>query len=143
MSKGFSRRDFLKIVKRLFAAVGLTGVLGPVVAYFYPTNLEEESPEPVQVSAVSEFAIGESRKVPFGRYPALVINTEEGLRAYLAVCTHFACIVYWNPESGMIECPCHAGFYNPLDGSVISGPPPAPLKVLTTQVIDDVIFIKS
>ncbi len=122
---------------------GLTGVFGSMVAYFYPPVLEEESSVPVSVAPVSELGINDSRKVLFGRYPALVINTGEGLRAYKAVCTHFACIVYWNPDSEMIECPCHAGFYDPLDGSVISGPPPAPLGLLSTELIDGVIFIKS
>jgi Rieske Fe-S protein len=143
MATRFNRRDFLKIFKRIFAAVGLAGILGPVVAYFYPPNLEEESPVPVQVAPVIELPIDESRKVPFGRYPALVINTAVGLRAYSAVCTHFACIVYWNPVTGMIECPCHAGFYDPLDGSVISGPPPVPLKALSTEVVDGIVYVKS
>jgi len=143
MSKKLTRRDFLKTINRLLAAMGLAGVLGPVVVYFYPPDLREETPLPVQVAPVIELGNGESRKVAFGRYPALVINTTEGLRAYSAVCTHFACIVYWNPASGMIECPCHAGFYDPLDGSVISGPPPAPLKVLSTEVVDNVIYVKT
>ena len=143
MSKNLSRRDFLKFLNRFLAAIGLAGVLGPVVAYFYPPDLKEEPPVPVPVVPVAELSLGDSRKVSFGRYPALVINAAEGLRSYSAVCTHFACIVYWNPASGMIECPCHAGFYDPRDGSVISGPPPAPLKVLSTEVIDGVIYVKS
>lgn len=145
MKKGIriTRRDFLKVLKRFLAAIGLAGVLGPVVAYFYPPNLKQESPVPVPVASATELGIGDSRKVPFGRYPALVINTTEGLRAYSAVCTHFACIVDWNPASGMIECPCHAGYYNPLDGSVISGPPPAPLKVLSTEVVEGLIYVKT
>jgi cytochrome b6-f complex iron-sulfur subunit len=81
--------------------------------------------------------VGQSKLVAFGRYPALVINTTEGLRAYSAVCTHFACLVKWNPDSGKIECPCHDGFFDPLDGSVISGPPPEPLLRFDVYVGDD------
>lgn len=73
----------------------------------------------------------------------LLQGEADGLRAYSAVCTHFACIVDWNPASGMIERPCHAGFYEPLDGSVISGPPPAPLEVLSTEVVEGVIYVKA
>ncbi|UCF60200.1 MAG: ubiquinol-cytochrome c reductase iron-sulfur subunit, partial [Anaerolineaceae bacterium] len=77
-----------------------------------------------------------------GRYPALVLNTpEDGLLAYSAVCTHFACLVKWNPESGMIECPCHEGYFSPSDGSVISGPPPEPLEIIQLFIEDDTIFI--
>jgi Rieske Fe-S protein len=143
MSTKLTRQDFLRFANRVLVATGLTAILGPVVAYFYPKELVDESPVPVRVAPINEFPIGESYTVPFGRYPALAINTSEGLRAYSAVCTHFACIVYWKPSSGMIECPCHAGFFDPLDGSVISGPPPAPLKVLSTEVVDGVIFVKS
>jgi Rieske Fe-S protein len=143
LRRKLSRRDFLRALNRFLVASGLAGVLGTMVAYFYPPVLEEESSVSVSVAPVSELGFDDSRKVSFGRYPGLVINTTEGLRAYRAVCTHFACVVSWNPDSGMIECPCHAGFFSPLDGSVISGPPPAPLNVLTTEIIDDVIFIKS
>ncbi len=143
MTRKLPRRDFLRVLNRFLVAAGLFGILGPVVAFFYPPVLEEESTMPVSVASVSELAIDDSRKVPFGRYPALVINTTEGLRAYQAVCTHFACIVDWNPDSGMIECPCHAGFFDPLNGSVISGPPPAPLRALAIEIIDAMIIIKS
>jgi Rieske Fe-S protein len=143
LGNNLTRHVFLKIVNRLVAITGLTAVFGPVLAYFYPKELVDESPVPVRVAPIDEFPIGESYTVPFGRYPALAMNTSEGLKAYSAVCTHFACIVYWNPSSGMIECPCHAGFYDPLDGSVISGPPPAPLKVLSTEVVDGLLFVKS
>jgi cytochrome b6-f complex iron-sulfur subunit len=91
--------------------------------------LEQTPSEPVSLGALDSIAIGDSRTIRFGRYPALVIHSEQNeLVEYSAVCTHFACIVKWNPDSGMIECPCHAGFYDPLDGSVISGPPPRPLE---------------
>lgn len=143
MRRKLTRRDFIKILNRLLVASGLTGILGTIVAYFYPPDLSEHPPGPVSVAPISELGTDDSRKVPFGRYPALVINTAEGLRTYSAICTHFACIVNWNPQSGMIECPCHAGFYDPLDGSVISGPPPAPLTELVIEIIDTMIFIKS
>ena len=138
-----TRREFLKLVEKGLAALGLTAVAIPVVAYFYPPKLEEMPSEPVLVGAESELPIGAAKTVRFGRYPALVIHTPEGLRAYSAVCTHFACIVKWNPESGRIECPCHAGYFNPADGSVISGPPPAPLMPFTLHLEEGQIFISA
>jgi len=100
------RRGFLKILSSLFAALGLTAIVGPAIAYFWPSKLEEMPTEPVSagsedsipegeemptepVSAGSEGSIpeGESKTVRFGRYPALVINTpERGIVAYSAVC---------------------------------------------------------
>ncbi len=138
----FPRRGFLKLVNQLFVATGLAAVLWPVVAYFWPAKLEEVPSEPVVVGPEDSIVVGESKTVRFGRYPALVINTpDKGLVAYSGVCTHFACIVKWNPDSGMIECPCHEGYFKPTDGSVISGPPPEPLHPIPIFIEDDTLFI--
>jgi cytochrome b6-f complex iron-sulfur subunit len=143
MKTGFTRRDFMLYIKGLLAATGLTVVLGPVVAFFYPPKLEETPSEPVLVGNTDELPIGLSKTVKFGRYPALIIHTETGLKAYSAVCTHFACIVMWKPELNQIACPCHAGFFDPEDGSVISGPPPSPLKHLTVEELDGEIYVSA
>jgi Rieske Fe-S protein len=143
MVKKFNRRDFLKMINSVLAATGLAVVLGPVVAYFYPPKLEETPAEPVLVGPESELPVSGSKKVSFGRHPAIIIRTETGLKAYSAVCTHFACIVMWNPEINQIACPCHAGFFDPEDGSVISGPPPGPLERLDIEIIDGDIYVKA
>jgi Rieske Fe-S protein len=140
MSK-ISRRDFLKLVTRGFAATGLLAVGGSILAYFYPPELVEIPAEPVLVGSEAELPPGESKTIRYGRYPALVINTSSGLRAYSAVCTHFACLVKWDPEQNHIACPCHEGYFDPLDGHVLSGPPPEPLTSFTVQVVDGQIYI--
>jgi nitrite reductase/ring-hydroxylating ferredoxin subunit len=136
-----SRRDFLKLTNRFLTITGLAIILGPIVAYFYPSNLEEVPSEPVSVGPETDLLPGQSKTVRFGRYPAIVINTSEGIRAYSAVCTHFACIVKWDPERSEIACPCHDGFFNPLNGDVISGPPPTPLEPIKVEVIDGQIYV--
>ena len=138
-----SRRDFLKLTNRFLTVTGLAIVLGPIIAFFYPSNLEEVPSEPVLVGSEEELLPGESKTVRFGRYPAIVINTSEGIRAYSAVCTHFACIVKWDPERYEIVCPCHDGFFNPFNGDVISGPPPTPLEPIQVEVIDGQIYVGS
>ncbi len=136
-----SRREFLSLAKKALSATGLAAVFGPVVAFFYPPNLEEMPSEPVLVSKVSELPVGMAKTVRFGRYPALVVNTPEGLRAYSAVCTHFACICKWDPEISQIVCPCHEGYFDPLDGHVISGPPPKALAPLAVSVAGDEVYV--
>lgn len=136
-----SRRDFLKLTNRFLTVTGLAIVLGPIIAYFYPSNLEEVPSEPVMVGSVDELPPGESKTVRFGRYPAIVINTSDGIRAYSAVCTHFACIVKWDLERNEIICPCHDSFFNPYNGEVISGPPPTPLETINIEVVDGLIYI--
>ena len=114
---------------------------GPIVAYFYPSDLQETPSEPVFVCKVEELPVGESITINYGRYPALVINTQEGMFAYSAVCTHFACIVKWDVEKGQIYCPCHDGYFDPMDGSVISGPPPLPLAAIPVNVVNNEIYV--
>ena len=137
-----TRRDFLKLLQGAGALIGVSAVATPVVAYFYPPKLIEMPSEPVLVCPESELPVGEAKIVEFGRYPAIVINTENGLKAYSAVCTHFACLVKWNPETKRLECPCHDGYFNAVDGSVISGPPPKPLLALAAEVMDGQIYVK-
>ncbi len=137
-----TRRDFLKLAQGAGALLGVTAIAGPVVAYFYPPKLEEMPSEPVLVCPESELPVGGSRTIPFGRYPALVIHTPGGLKAYSSVCTHFACLVKYNAEDDMIECPCHEGFFDPQTGEVVSGPPPEPLESLDTEILDGQIYVK-
>ncbi|MGD8731985.1 MAG: Rieske 2Fe-2S domain-containing protein, partial [Anaerolineales bacterium] len=92
-----TRRGFLTTLQGFLAAVGVTALLGPIIAYFWPAKLEETPSDPVPVGDEGSIAPGEAQTVRFGRYPAIVINTpEKGLVAYSAVCTHFACLVAWD-----------------------------------------------
>ena len=136
-----TRRDFLHIIKKGLAATGLTALLGPFLAYFYPPSLEEMPAEAVSVGMLDDLKAGESVTVPFGRYPALIIHTTEGIKAYSAVCTHFACICKWDKEEEVIFCPCHEGYFEPLEGGVIFGPPPLPLQKIRVEIIDGEIMI--
>jgi cytochrome b6-f complex iron-sulfur subunit len=135
------RKDFLKLMTGFLTVTGLAVIVTPIVGFFFPAKLEETPSEPVLVGTEDELPLEASVTVGFGRYPALVIHTSEGLRAYSAVCTHFACIVKWDPELGEIVCPCHEGYFDPLDGSVISGPPPTPLEEIALEVVDGKIYI--
>jgi nitrite reductase/ring-hydroxylating ferredoxin subunit len=136
-----TRREFMKLVNKGLVATGAAVIVGPVVAYFYPSNLQETPSEPVRVCTLDELPVGNSKTISYGRYPALVINTPEGLRAFSAVCTHFACIVKWDIEKGNIYCPCHDGYFDPIDGHVVSGPPPVGLTVIPVNVVNNEIFI--
>lgn len=140
MSK-ITRHDFLKVMTRFLFIAGGIAIFGPIISYFFPATLEETPSEPVPISPENELLPNASKTVQFGRYPAIIINTDQGLRAYSAVCTHFACIVKWNPELYEIVCPCHEGYFDPYDGSVISGPPPTPLESLPVNIVDGQIYV--
>ncbi len=55
----------------------------------------------------------------------LIRDSEGGLKAFSAVCTHAGCTVGYS--EGRIFCPCHGGEYSAETGEVLAGPPPAPL----------------
>jgi len=136
-----TRREFIKLVNNILAVTGTAAIVAPIVAYFYPSDLQETPSEPVRVCTVDELPVGESKTIGYGRYPALVINMPDGLHAFSAVCTHFACIVKWEAAKGQIYCPCHDGYFNPQDGQVISGPPPLPLTPIAVSVVNNEIFV--
>ena len=137
-----TRRDFLKLMKGTGIAVGAGAIAAPLVAYFYPSDLQIYPSEPVFVCDEAELPVGESRTVAFGRYPAVVVNTADGLKAYSGACTHFACTVKWIKERGRLECPCHDGYFKVEDGSVITGPPPKPLLALEIEIVDGKLYVK-
>ncbi len=136
-----TRREFINLLNKGLAVTGTAAILGPIVAYFYPSNLQETPSEPVLVCKVDELPVGQSKTIAYGRYPALVINTPSGLRAFSAVCTHFACIVKWEDAQGKIYCPCHDGYFDPNDGRVLSGPPPLPLTPIPVKIVNGEIYV--
>ena len=139
--KAITRRKFLDYSGRVLVVIGAVGIFGPILAYFFPARLEEMPAEPVNAGSLAELPVGESKTIRFGRYPALILNTPDGLRAYSAVCTHFACVVKWDAALGQIVCPCHEGYFAAQDGSVLAGPPPSPLDLLAVEVIDGDIYV--
>ncbi len=64
--------------------------------------------------------------------PEVADYAADGAVAYSAICTHLGCTVSeWEPDKGLLLCPCHKGFYDPRHGAqVVGGPPPRPLPAL-------------
>ena len=74
-------------------------------------------------------------------HSVVVINLDGTFIALSEICTHNGCSVAFNDSSQHIECPCHGGTYD-LQGNVISGPPPAPIKKYTVTKNGDILSIK-
>ncbi|AST93054.1 MULTISPECIES: QcrA and Rieske domain-containing protein [Sutcliffiella] len=80
-----------------------------------------------------DLAVGDSFTFHFPNEndPALLIRiSEDEYRAYNIKCTHLMCPVYFEKETTELICPCHHGFFNVEDGSVIAGPPPRGLPIV-------------
>jgi cytochrome b6-f complex iron-sulfur subunit len=65
-----------------------------------------------------------------------VVHSPEGFYALSAVCTHLGCLTAWNPELGIIACPCHGSKFQ-RNGTKIEGPAPKPLPWLRMWLNDD------
>ena len=77
------------------------------------------------------------------RNPYMLIRlAEDDWRVYEQKCTHLSCSVIYDHEHGMIECPCHHGFFDAKNGKVLQGPPPRPLPRLNVVVKDGKIFVE-
>ena len=64
-----TRRDFLKVVEKVLAATGLAAVLGPVIAYFYPPNLEEPLPRRSSSLRKTSSLLGKAKQSLLGAIP--------------------------------------------------------------------------
>jgi Rieske Fe-S protein len=62
-------------------------------------------------------------------------------KAFSAVCTHVGCICN-KVANGTIDCPCHGSEFKISDGSVVTGPAPAPLPARTIAISDGKIMLQ-
>jgi Rieske Fe-S protein len=95
------------------------------------------------VGARREFAPGTAVTRAVGALPVLVTVSADGvLRAFDARCTHLGCAVGFDPAAREIACACHGGRFA-LDGRVLAGPPPAPLRALRVDVVGDDVLVEN
>ncbi|RYX82614.1 Rieske (2Fe-2S) protein [bacterium] len=72
-----------------------------------------DNPELGKVGGWKLFDLGEER--------VIVANTDKGLIARSATCTHKGCDVEYNPAVHQFVCPCHGARFDE-DGKVVRGP---------------------
>jgi cytochrome b6-f complex iron-sulfur subunit len=137
-----SRRRFLRWLAGLTVVSTLAMIVTPILGFLVPPRTSGTSAGgKVLVAKTSDIPPGAGKVVALGSKPAIVVNTDQGVHAYSAICTHLGCVVAWNDLAGVIQCPCHDGRFNPVSGTVVSGPPPAPLPALNVSVEGDQIFL--
>ncbi|MFB3827730.1 MAG: ubiquinol-cytochrome c reductase iron-sulfur subunit [Bryobacteraceae bacterium] len=93
-----------------------------------------EAPPPVVAARAGEIPVGGVKLFPFaGGQCILVRIAEDTYVAYSQKCTHLSCAVFYARESNRLECPCHEGYFDVRDGSVLQGPPRRPLPRVELQ----------
>jgi len=138
----FGRRRILKWLLGFSVVSSLVGVLTPIIGYLMPPATGSAGGGGrVLVGTTKEIPVGQGKVVSVGNKPVIVTNTEPGVHAFSAICTHLGCIVMWDQSRQIIACPCHDGQFNPVTGAVIAGPPPAPLPAVSVSVEGDDIYV--
>lgn len=136
---GASRRDAL-----LNTAIGATAACaGALVAWPAVRSLTPPARGGARRGVVGrrdEFAPGTATVRALDARAVVVVASLDGaLRAFDARCTHLGCAVGFDRATRELACGCHGGRFA-LDGSVLAGPPPSPLRALRVeQVGDDVV----
>src|SRR5690606_34316947 len=132
--EGVTRREFTRFLMAASVAAAGSGGLMAIWAQLRPINTGEARP----VAELAEIPIGGSHlfQYPTDRDPAILLRlAEDEMVAFSQKCTHLGCVVFWNPEDTVLECPCHEGFFN-LEGRPIAGPPERPLGRIELEVRD-------
>lgn len=138
-----SRRQFIGYLLGFSVTATLVGVLMPVLGYIWPPSRSSGGGATrTQVGTLIDFPVGQGQVVAVNDKPVVVVNTAQGgLRAFSGICTHLGCISEWDQQRQIILCPCHDGRFNPVNGSVISGPPPTPLPQYQVFVEEDIVYV--
>jgi cytochrome b6-f complex iron-sulfur subunit len=136
-----NRRDFLnRVIVGLFSLSAL--IIGvPLIRFLFPpSQIIERRGRKMPVGKVSDIPDGSSKTVLFDGRPVILINYGGKINAVSAICPHMGCFLRWDEKIGQIKCPCHFAVFN-VNGSVISGPSPEPLKTYRVEISDNRIFI--
>jgi Rieske Fe-S protein len=148
------RRTFLvRVIQGIHALIGATlafVVGGAVVAPSFARrpgawlpavdagDLKDDTPYPTALRLVRSDGATETVE----RRLVYIVRWRDGsIHALDSTCTHLGCRTRFNPQSGLIECPCHGGVYD-ASGKVVSGPPPSPLRTLPVRVDRNTIFVE-
>ena len=131
--RDIDRRTFFTKIGLGSLGIAAAGTVGFTYEFLSPNVLYEPSPI-INAGKPESFAVDSvTQNVDAGIY---VVRASEGFFALSAVCTHLGCLTTWNPELGIIKCPCHGSQFK-TTGQKIAGPAPKPLPWLRTWVSDD------
>jgi nitrite reductase/ring-hydroxylating ferredoxin subunit len=134
-----TRRDLLRFLVAgsgvLFLATGTLAIIGAL-----PTGAGVKA---VAIAKVGELAENEWKVFDFPDQYAqgILINLPgKGLVAYSDVCTHLSCAVLYDGAKRQLHCPCHEGYFDPVTGNVVAGPPTRPLPLIQLAIQDGTIY---
>lgn len=137
-----SRRDFAKFLCLVSGGLAVGNGFVAAKALFS----KEEEIEEQFVCKRSDIPVGGTKSFVLNgsSIPYILIHLEDGsFTCFEQKCTHLACAVYYKPNTGKIECPCHNGWFDARSGEVVQGPPPRALPKLEVVIKGEELFVKS
>lgn len=130
---GASRRSFLRWLWYGLGAVAVAELAGVVVAYLWPSNSPSADRQGTfEIGSADDFPPGSVTAFPEGRF-YLARLEDGGFLAFSHRCTHLGCVVPWDAERRVFQCPCHASVFD-IKGEVLEPPAPRPLDLFTVIV---------
>jgi cytochrome b6-f complex iron-sulfur subunit len=134
-----NRRRFLKSLLALLGTTLFASFIYPLARFLAPPSGEAEGKK--VIIKRSEIPAGSAKDIVVNNIPSIIINTpDKGFIVLSKICTHLGCLVEYDKTKSRLLCPCHAGVYS-LDGNVVSGPPPKPLRKFPVKVEGEEILI--
>ncbi len=136
-----SRRRFLTLLGGIPLAGIVVSSTSVFTQFLYPPESLRTPPKPMEVAAVGELKVGELKEFEYNDAPAVLVQVKDGeYKAFYRKCTHLGCVVIYNQDQKLFDCPCHGGKFD-LNGNVLAGPPPAPLPQLAVKVEEGKIIV--
>lgn len=135
-----TRRQFLTLLLEVPLVLGITAPLVLTAGALAPPP--SLTPLPPRMAVAKEADVTEKAvEFVYDGYPAIIFKKDGKYKAFSRVCTHLGCIVAWNEKEQTFECPCHGGIYD-VEGKVLKGPPPEPLRRLTAWVENGLLMVQ-
>ncbi len=148
-----SRRQLLNFLTGAVVASTAAGAFYPVAKYFIPPAEGGEGGA-ILAKDILGNAIPASQILASPPGTRALVAGLAGEPTYLTVkedgsldkmgivdnCTHLGCTFPWNELDQQFQCPCHGSRYS-VDGSVVRGPAPLPLKLVQVAVKENEIWI--
>ncbi|MBI2948345.1 MAG: Rieske (2Fe-2S) protein [Verrucomicrobia bacterium] len=134
-----SRREFAKFLGCAVLAGTSVAAARPLLSVAHTKVM---APQPV--ADANEIPVGGYKlfRYPTKDDPCILVRLEaDRFAAYSQSCTHLMCPIHFQPEKRQFYCPCHEGFFNAEDGSVLAGPPRRPLPRYTAELREGQIWV--
>ena len=133
-----TRREFVRYLVLASGTFAAGTVATAVWASLRPINHGEPRPivalDDVPTNGAYLF------RYPTDDDPAILVRlSEDRIYAMSQKCTHLSCVVYYEPDTQQMICPCHEGVFD-VRGRVVEGPPQRPLGRIDLEVRDGTIW---